>query len=78
MNYKDLAATIIENVGGEENIQGLTHCATSLRFNLQDDNQPKEKVLKETPGVMGVVNKGGQYQVIIGSDVGNVYSEIMK
>ncbi len=78
MNYKDLAATIIENVGGEENIQGLTHCATRLRFNLQDDNQPKEKVLKETPGVMGVVNKGGQYQVIIGSDVGNVYSEIMK
>ena len=35
MNYKDLAATIIENVGGEENIQGLTHCATRLRFNLQ-------------------------------------------
>lgn len=77
MNYKELAGSIIDNVGGEENIQNLTHCATRLRFNLKDDQLPKEAVLKNTSGVMGVVNKGGQYQVIIGSDVGNVYKEIM-
>jgi PTS system beta-glucosides-specific IIC component len=76
MNYKDLAQSIIENVGGEENIQGLTHCATRLRFNLKDDQKPAEATLKNTPGIMGVVNKGGQYQIIIGSDVGNVYKEI--
>ncbi|MFS1007970.1 beta-glucoside-specific PTS transporter subunit IIABC [Enterococcus casseliflavus] len=76
MNYKELAKTIITNVGGEENIQSLTHCATRLRFNLKDDSKPQESTLKHTPGIMGVVNKGGQYQVIIGSDVGNVYNEI--
>lgn len=76
MNYKDLAQTIINQVGGEDNIQGLTHCATRLRFNLKDDQKPSEEILKSTPGIMGVVNKGGQYQIIIGSDVGNVYKEI--
>ncbi|MHC5227420.1 beta-glucoside-specific PTS transporter subunit IIABC [Enterococcus sp. LJL99] len=76
MNYKDLATTIVENIGGKENIKSLTHCATRLRFVLKDDNKPSEKVLKNTAGIMGVVNKGGQYQVIIGSDVGNVYKEI--
>lgn len=76
MNYKDLATTIVENIGGKENIKSLTHCATRLRFVLKDDNKPSEKALKNTAGIMGVVNKGGQYQVIIGSDVGNVYKEI--
>lgn len=78
MNYQNLAKIIIENIGGEENIGSLTHCATRLRFNLKDDQQANEQQLKDTAGVMGVVNKGGQYQVIIGSDVGNVYKEIVK
>lgn len=76
MNYQELAKLIIDNVGGEGNVKSLTHCATRLRFNLKDDQKTNEKILKSTPGVMGVVNKGGQYQVIIGSDVGNVYKEI--
>lgn len=76
MNYPELAATILENVGGEKNVSGLNHCATRLRFNLKDDNVPNTETLKSTPGVMGVVSKGGQYQVIIGSDVGSVYKEI--
>lgn len=77
MNYQDLAKVIIDKVGGEGNVKSLTHCATRLRFNLKDDQKPDEKTLKNTPGIMGVVNKGGQYQVIIGSDVGNVYKEII-
>jgi PTS system, beta-glucoside-specific IIABC component len=77
MNYQELATKIIRDVGGEENINGLAHCATRLRFNLKEDAKAQEEALKNTPGVMGVVNKGGQYQVIIGSDVGNVYKEIM-
>lgn len=76
MNYPELAATILENVGGEKNVSGLNHCATRLRFNLKDDKIPNAETLKNVPGVMGVVSKGGQYQVIIGSDVGSVYKEI--
>lgn len=78
MDYKELSKDIIKNVGGVENVSALTHCATRLRFNLKDDSKAATDILKNTKGVMGVVNKGGQYQVIIGSDVANVYSEINK
>ncbi|MBU5315479.1 beta-glucoside-specific PTS transporter subunit IIABC [Clostridium bornimense] len=76
MNYRNLAVEIIKNVGGKENILSLTNCATRLRFNLKDDSKANSDILKKTKGVMGVVNKGGQYQVIIGSDVANVCKEI--
>ncbi|TRZ39585.1 PTS beta-glucoside transporter subunit EIIBCA [Niallia circulans] len=78
MNYQELGKLIIDKVGGEENIKSLNHCATRLRFNLKDDQKTDEEALKNTSGIMGVVNKGGQYQVIIGSDVGNVYKEITR
>lgn len=77
MDYKKLAQTIIENVGGEANVNAVTHCATRLRFNLKDENKAKTQPIKDTKGVLGVVNKGGQYQVIIGSDVASVYKELM-
>nr|WP_319216170.1 beta-glucoside-specific PTS transporter subunit IIABC [uncultured Trichococcus sp.] len=76
MDYKDLGKTILENVGGEANVNELTHCATRLRFKLADTSKANMEILKNTPGVVGVVNKGGQYQVIIGSDVGKVYRSI--
>lgn len=76
MDYKDLAQKVIENVGGEGNVDYLYHCATRLRFNLKDASKANTDLLKKTPGVMGAVEKGGQYQVIIGSDVGSVYREI--
>jgi PTS system, beta-glucoside-specific IIABC component len=78
MDYKQLSTDIIKNVGGAENVLSLTHCATRLRFNLKEDSKASTEILKNTKGVMGVVNKGGQYQVIIGSDVANVYAEINK
>lgn len=78
MNYQDLAQEIIENIGGDKNVSGLTHCATRLRFNLKDEGKAQTDAIKNTAGVMGVVSKGGQYQVIIGSDVGSVYKEILK
>lgn len=77
-DYKKLAATILELVGGETNVSNVTHCATRLRFNLKDDKVAQTDKLKNTTGVMGVVNQGGQYQVIIGSDVQSVYREIME
>ncbi|WP_053986009.1 beta-glucoside-specific PTS transporter subunit IIABC [Niameybacter massiliensis] len=78
MDYKQLAKTILELVGGESNISGLTHCATRLRFNLKDEKKANTAQLKNTKGIMGVVSNGGQYQIIIGSDVGSVYKEIME
>lgn len=76
MDYKKLAEVILQNVGGANNISGLTHCATRLRFNLKDEGKAKTDVLKGTKGVMGVVSSGGQYQVIIGSDVASVYKPL--
>lgn len=78
MDYGNLAKNILEKIGGEGNISFLTHCATRLRFNLNDDTKANVEALKKTKGVIGVVNSGGQFQVIIGSDVGNVYKEINK
>ena len=76
MNYKELANKILELVGGKENVNSLTHCATRLRFNLKDETKAKTEELKKTVGVLGVVLKGGQYQVIIGNDVNHVYKPI--
>ena len=76
MDYKKLAEIILENVGDQDNITGLTHCATRLRFNLKDENKANTEILKKTKGVMGVVKSGGQYQIIIGSDVASVYKPL--
>lgn len=77
MNYKNLAEEIVKLVDGEENIASLVHCATRLRFTLKDESKANTAALKKTKGVMGVAANGGQYQVIIGSEVSNVYKEIM-
>lgn len=76
MNNKELAKVIIENVGGESNIKQLSHCFTRLRFTLSDDSKANTKVLESTQGISGVVTKGGQFQVVIGSEVSNVFREI--
>ncbi len=76
MDYKELAKSILNDLGGEGNIISFTHCATRLRLNLKDDTKVNTKHLEGTKGVMGVVNKGGQLQVVIGSDVPNVYREL--
>ena len=69
MNYENLAKQILKNVGGQENVSNLTHCVTRLRFNLKDLSKANTEAIKKTKGVMGVVDKGAQYQIIIGSDV---------
>jgi len=78
MNYQELGARILELVGGKDNVAGLTHCATRLRFNLKDESRAQTEAMKGTPGVLGVVMNGGQYQVIIGNDVNHVYQPIAK
>lgn len=77
MDYNALAKTILSKIGGAENVTSFTHCATRLRFNLRDEGKAETEALKATKGVMGVVISGGQYQVVIGSDVPNVYRELL-
>lgn len=78
MSYQELAKEILSKVGGKENIQQLTHCATRLRFVLNDNSKADTDALKKTKGVVGVAEAGGQYQIIIGSDVPNVYRPLME
>ncbi|WP_246772840.1 PTS transporter subunit EIIC, partial [Paenibacillus polymyxa] len=68
----------MQNIGGEENVTNLVHCATRLRFNLKDNHVPDKEKLKSLEGVLTVVESGGQFQVVIGNDVAHVYQEIMK
>lgn len=76
MDYKELAKSILNDIGGKENIVSFTHCATRLRFNLRDEGKVNKNHLESTKGIMGIVSKGGQFQVVIGSDVPNVYREL--
>ncbi|MBB6022519.1 PTS system beta-glucosides-specific IIC component [Paenibacillus sp. JGP012] len=76
MNNKDLAKNVLDLVGGEQNISGLTHCATRLRFVLKDDNKADLKSLDHLEGVLKAQNSGGQIQVVIGAKVDAVYSEL--
>ncbi|MFM0818792.1 beta-glucoside-specific PTS transporter subunit IIABC [Streptococcus suis] len=75
-DYTALAKTIIEKVGGEDNVNALVHCATRLRFNLKDDNKADTAYLNSTDGVINVVESGGQYQIVIGPEVASVYKAI--
>ncbi|MCM3651519.1 beta-glucoside-specific PTS transporter subunit IIABC [Metabacillus litoralis] len=78
MDNRQLAEKIVESVGGEENINSLVHCATRLRFKLDDRSKAKKEELQNTEGVITVVENGGQFQVVIGNHVPKVYAEVMK
>ena len=78
MDYKLLGQKILERVGGKENVEGLVHCMTRLRFTLKDESIVDDELVKKTKGVMGVMKKSGQYQIIIGNEVAAVYKEICK
>ncbi|MBQ1533167.1 MAG: PTS transporter subunit EIIC [Solobacterium sp.] len=77
-NYSETAANIISNIGGLENIESVVHCATRLRFALKDRSKADTDAVKAVDGVLGVMDNGGQYQVLIGTGVGNVFDEIVK
>lgn len=76
--YEELAKQIIEKVGGRENIASVTHCITRLRFKLREEEKADTKALKIMPGVITVVQSNGQYQVVIGNHVPQVYKEVLK
>lgn len=74
--YEKLAKDIIDNVGGKENVISLTHCVTRLRFQLQDEGKANDNILKNMDGVVTVMKSGGQYQVVIGNHVPDVYADV--
>lgn len=76
--YHELAKEIVKNVGGKENISGLVHCITRLRFTLKDEAKAKDDVLKAMEGVVTVMKSGGQYQVVIGNHVPEVFEDVME
>ena len=78
MDYSKLAQRILERVGGKDNVISLMHCMTRLRFTLKDESIVDDELVKKTKGVMGIMKKSGQYQIIIGNEVGAVYKELCK
>jgi len=76
--YDDLAKKILETCGGTENIGVVNHCATRLRLTLNDPAKVSENDLKAISGVLGVVARGQEYQIVIGTDVGNVYNSFIQ
>ncbi|RHW48229.1 PTS beta-glucoside transporter subunit EIIBCA [Bombilactobacillus bombi] len=78
MTNNDLAKAIVSYVGGENNIQSLTHCVTRLRFHLKDDDKAKDNQIENLDGIMGVQKRSGQYQVIVGTNVSQVYKKIIE
>lgn len=76
--YDQLVKDILENIGGKENIISVTHCVTRLRFNLKDESIANDDVLKNMDGIVTVMKTAGQYQVVIGNHVPDVYAELIK
>lgn len=76
MENRELAEKIIQLSGGEENITKAIHCITRLRFNLKDDSKADSEAIGNLNGVIGTRYQNGQFQVIIGNNVKNVYVEV--
>lgn len=78
MSYKDKVQKILDVIGGEKNVNRVTHCVTRLRLELKDENLVNDDDMKKIPGVIGIMKKNGQYQIILGNDVANYYKEFVK
>lgn len=77
-DYTELAQDIVAHVGGKDNIIKLVHCVTRLRFTLKDESKAYDDYLKQRDGIVTVVKAGGQYQVVIGNHVPDVYDTVLK
>lgn len=78
MDYEGLAKEILTDVGGKENINTAWHCATRLRFKLKDEAKAQTEKIENLDGVVTVVQSAGQYQVVIGNSVANVFEPLSK
>lgn len=76
--YEKLALEIVKKIGGNENVSTLTHCMTRLRFVLNDNSKANRKGIEALDGVINIIESGGQFQVVIGPHVEEVYEEVIK
>ena len=76
MKYEAMNQAIIKGVGGPGNVKSVVHCATRLRFVLNDESKADDDAVKNIPGVLQLVKKAGQYQLVIGNNVEDVYNEL--
>ncbi|WOF22813.1 beta-glucoside-specific PTS transporter subunit IIABC [Microbacterium betulae] len=78
MDYGKVAEGVLQGVGGDDNVASVYHCATRLRFTLKDNAKADKAAVTATPGVITVAEAGGQYQVVIGNEVPEVYAALGK
>lgn len=76
IDFSQLAVKIAQHVGGTDNVVGVVHCATRLRFKVADRNKVDDAAIKSLPGVITTVDSGGQYQVVIGNNVPKVFAAL--
>lgn len=75
--YDDLARAILENVGGKENVNSVAHCITRVRFKLKDEGKANTEAIEKLEGVIKVMQANGQYQVVVGNKVEDVYDAVV-
>ena len=78
LDYVETSKKIIEAVGGAGNISSAGNCMTRLRLVLKDDKKANDEKVQSIKGVKGVMRQGGQYQIIIGNEVSNLFKEFKK
>ncbi|MEH0868874.1 beta-glucoside-specific PTS transporter subunit IIABC [Serratia liquefaciens] len=78
MDYKQLGLEILLQVGGKDNVSKLTHCATRLRMEFNDDSKVQAKAIESLPGVISVVERGGQFQIVVGNNVQQTFRAMQK
>ncbi len=76
--YDDLASQIVELVGGKSNVKCVAHCITRVRFKLKDESKANDEAISELPNVIKVMHANGQYQVVVGNIVEDVYDAVLK
>ncbi|WP_298133833.1 PTS glucose transporter subunit IIABC [Micropruina sp.] len=74
--FDALAYDIVDGIGGRENIKSVLHCITRVRFYLKDESLANDDLVANLDGVIDVIKAGGQYQVVIGAAVGDVYEAV--
>ncbi|MFS1351035.1 PTS transporter subunit EIIB [Enterococcus faecium] len=78
MDVKKTAVEIVKAVGGTQNIQSATHCMSRLRLVLKNDSLADDSEVENIDGVKGIMKQGGQYQIIIGGEVSEVFNHLPK
>lgn len=78
MDYKQLGLEILARVGSKANVSKLTHCATRLRMEFNDDSKVQAKAIEALPGVISVVERGGQFQIVVGNNVQQTFRTLQK